>query len=69
MVQIGYDPIPLVFQTNASTKLASAPIENGIGIEPMLCMFCRHKPIPSLATRSLARTKGIEPFRKVLETF
>jgi hypothetical protein len=22
---IGYDPIPLVFQTNASTKLASSP--------------------------------------------
>ena len=25
MVQIGYDPIPPVFQTGASTKLASAP--------------------------------------------
>lgn len=37
----GYDPFPPVFQTGASTKLASFTFETGIGIEPMLIWFCR----------------------------
>lgn len=31
---IGYDPIPLVFQTNASTKLASFTFAQREGFEP-----------------------------------
>lgn len=60
-VQNGYDPFPLVFQTNASTKLASAPNESRTRIELVLFRFCRPKPMPILAIYSFARRVGIEP--------
>jgi hypothetical protein len=34
VVQVGYAPTPQVFQTRASTKLASVPDESSVGYNP-----------------------------------
>ena len=51
--QVGYAPTPSVFQTDASTKLASFAIAESKGIEPLwllhrLCLANRH--ITALST-------------------
>ena len=60
LVQVGNDPTFQVFQTCANPFQLLHHFEDRTGIEPVLFMFCRHKPLPTLAIYPFARRVSIE---------